>query len=49
MARAGDLQRLMVTTVPGAELELRVLRGDRLTTLTAVPEELAAGSEPRAR
>jgi S1-C subfamily serine protease len=38
---AGDLQRLMRTDVIGRTLQLRVLRGDRVLTIEAVPTELA--------
>jgi S1-C subfamily serine protease len=38
---AGDLQRLMRTDVIGRTLQLKVLRGDRVLTIEAVPTELA--------
>jgi S1-C subfamily serine protease len=38
---AGDLQRLMRTDAIGRTLHLRVLRGDRVLTIEAVPTELA--------
>jgi S1-C subfamily serine protease len=41
VAKAGDLQRLMVETRIGSKLALSVLRGDRLVTLEVVPVELA--------
>ena len=41
VAKAGDLQRLMVETRIGSKLALSVLRGDRLITLEVVPVELA--------
>jgi S1-C subfamily serine protease len=41
VARAGDLQRLMVEGRIGARLPLRVVRGDQLVTLTVIPTELA--------
>src|ERR1700681_4230423 len=41
VAKAGDLQRLMVETRIGSKLALSVLRGDRLVTLQVVPVELA--------
>jgi S1-C subfamily serine protease len=40
IAKAGDLQGLMVSTAIGSSLEIRVLRGDELRTLSAVPVEL---------
>ncbi|HEX9126595.1 MAG TPA: trypsin-like peptidase domain-containing protein [Methylomirabilota bacterium] len=41
VAKAGDLQRLMVETRIGSKLALSVLRGDHLVTLEVVPVELA--------
>ena len=41
VAKAGDLQRLMVETRIGSKLALSVLRGDRLIKLEVVPVELA--------
>jgi S1-C subfamily serine protease len=41
VAKAGDLQRLMVETQIGSKLALRVLRGDKMITLDVVPVELA--------
>ena len=41
VAKAGDLQRLMVETRIGSKLTLSVLRGDHLITLGVVPVELA--------
>src|SRR5467141_1698460 len=41
VAKAGDLQRLMVEAKIGAKLALEVMRGDRLITLTVVPVELS--------
>ncbi|HXI95697.1 MAG TPA: trypsin-like peptidase domain-containing protein [Candidatus Acidoferrum sp.] len=41
VAKAGDLQRLMVETRIGSKLALKVLRGDHLVTLEVVPVELA--------
>jgi len=41
VAKAGDLQRLMVEARIGSKLALSILRGDRLTTLEVVPVELA--------
>ena len=41
VAKAGDLQRLMVETRIGSKLALRVFRGDHLVTLEVVPVELA--------
>ena len=41
VAKAGDLQRLMVETRIGSKLALSVLRGDHLITLQVVPVELA--------
>jgi S1-C subfamily serine protease len=41
VAKAGDLQRLMVETRIGSKLALSVLRGDHLITLGVVPVELA--------
>ncbi len=38
---AGDLQRLMRTDAIGRTLQLKVLRGDRVLTIEAVPTELA--------
>lgn len=40
VTKAGDLQRLMVTTSPGKAFELRLLRGDSVLGISAVPEEL---------
>jgi S1-C subfamily serine protease len=41
VAKAGDLQRLMVDTHIGSKLALSVLRGDHLVALEVVPVELA--------
>jgi S1-C subfamily serine protease len=41
VAKAGDLQRMMVETHIGSKLALSVLRGDHLITLEVVPVELA--------
>jgi S1-C subfamily serine protease len=41
VAKAGDLQRLMVEGRIGSKLPLTVLRGDHLVTLEVVPIELA--------
>ena len=41
VARAGDLQRLMVEARIGARLGLTILRGDKLVTVEVVPVELA--------
>jgi S1-C subfamily serine protease len=41
VAKAGDLQRLMVETRIGSKLALSVLRSDHLVTLGVVPVELA--------
>ncbi|HKB34483.1 MAG TPA: PDZ domain-containing protein, partial [Candidatus Dormibacteraeota bacterium] len=41
VAKAGDLQRLMVETRIGSKLALSVLRGNHLVTLEVVPVELA--------
>jgi S1-C subfamily serine protease len=41
VAKAGDLQRLMVEARIGSKLALEVLRGDHLITLEVVPVELA--------
>jgi S1-C subfamily serine protease len=41
VAKAGDLQRLMVEARIGSKLPLTVLRGDRLVTVDLVPAELA--------
>src|SRR6202171_3286113 len=41
VAKAGDLQRLMVEARIGSKLELEILRGDHLITLNVVPVELA--------
>ncbi len=41
VAKAGDLQRLMVETRIGSKLALSVLRGDHLIKLGVVPVELA--------
>jgi S1-C subfamily serine protease len=40
VAKAGDLQRLMVEARIGSRLPLTVLRGDRLVTVDVVPAEL---------
>ena len=40
VAKAGDLQRLMVEARIGSKLPLTVLRGDRLVTVDVVPAEL---------
>ncbi len=41
VAKAGDLQRLMVETKIGVKLPLTILRGDKLVTIEVVPVELA--------
>src|SRR5256885_4522612 len=41
VAKAGDLQRLMVEARIGSKLALSILRADRLITLEVVPVELA--------
>src|ERR1700704_4639874 len=41
VAKAGDLQRLMVEARIGSKLALSILRADQLMTLEAVPVELA--------
>ncbi len=41
VAKAGDLQRLMVEARIGSKLALSILRGENLITLEAVPVELA--------
>jgi S1-C subfamily serine protease len=41
VAKAGDLQRLMVEARIGSKLALSVLRGDKMITLDVVPVELA--------
>ena len=41
VAKAGDLQRLMVEAHIGAKLALTVLRGGKLVTVEVVPVELA--------
>src|ERR1700704_2268758 len=41
VAKAGDLQRLMVEARIGSKVALDILRGDHLITLEAVPVELA--------
>ncbi len=41
VAKAGDLQRLMVEARIGAKLPLTILRSDKLVTLEVVPVELA--------
>jgi len=41
VAKAGDLQRLMVEARIGSKIALSVLRGDHLITLDVVPVELA--------
>jgi S1-C subfamily serine protease len=41
VAKAGDLQRLMVEARIGSKLALDILRGDKLITLEVVPIELA--------
>jgi S1-C subfamily serine protease len=41
VAKAGDLQRLMVEAHIGSRLTLTILRGDRLVTLEVIPVELA--------
>ena len=41
VAKAGDLQRLMVEGRIGARLELKVVRGDQVISLTVIPKELA--------
>ena len=41
VAKAGDLQRLMVEARIGSKLALSVLRGDKMVTLEVVPVELA--------
>jgi S1-C subfamily serine protease len=40
VAKAGDLQRLMVEGRIGSKLPLRVVRGDHLVTLEVIPREL---------
>ena len=40
VAKAGDLQRLMVEGRIGSKLRLRVVRGERLVTLEVIPTEL---------
>jgi S1-C subfamily serine protease len=40
VTKAGDLQRLMVAAAIGAPLEVSVMRGSRLVTLTATPVEM---------
>ena len=40
VAKAGDLQRLMVEGRIGARLPLRVVRDDQVVTLTVIPTEL---------
>ena len=40
MQRPGDIQRLMVGTAIDRFMVLRLLRGGRLQTLTAIPDEL---------
>jgi S1-C subfamily serine protease len=40
VAKAGDLQRLMVEARIGSKLELEILRGDHFITLNVVPVEL---------
>src|SRR4029079_3421664 len=41
VAKAGDLQRLMVETRIGAKIPLTVLRGEQLITIEVVPAELS--------
>jgi len=41
VAKAGDLQRLMVEAHIGSRLTLTILRGDRLVSLEVIPVELA--------
>jgi S1-C subfamily serine protease len=41
VAKAGDLQRLMVEARIGSKLALEVLRGEKLITLDVIPVELA--------
>ena len=41
VAKAGDLQRLMVEGRIGARLELKIVRADQLVTLAVIPKELA--------
>jgi len=41
VAKAGDLQRLMVEARIGSKLGLSILRADHLITLEVVPIELA--------
>jgi S1-C subfamily serine protease len=41
VAKAGDLQRLMVETSIGTKITLTVLRGDKLISLEVVPVELS--------
>jgi S1-C subfamily serine protease len=41
VAKAGDLQRLMVEARIGSKLALSILRGDKLITIEVVPVELA--------
>ncbi len=40
VARAGDLQRLMVTAAPGSTFQLSVVRDGKVLTLEALPSEL---------
>jgi S1-C subfamily serine protease len=40
VTKSGDLQRLMVAAAIGAPLEIRVLRGTRLLTVSAMPVEM---------
>jgi S1-C subfamily serine protease len=40
VAKAGDLQRLMVEARIGSKLPVAILRGDRLMTVQVVPVEL---------
>jgi S1-C subfamily serine protease len=41
VAKAGDLQRLMVEARIGSKLPLTVLRGDRTVVVDVVPAELS--------
>jgi len=41
VAKAGDLQRLMVEARIGSKLPLTILRGDRTVIVDLVPAELA--------
>jgi len=41
VAKAGDLQRLMVEAQIGSKLALTVMRSDKLVTIEIVPVELS--------